>query len=169
MVDASTSEGDSRDTGSEQPAELAVSAKGKRSAGEDGEGAASSSDDSSGETRSATVTRNVAPVYHSAEMLGRRPIPLHAVVPNYPAGVDDLSGKVTLVLLINENGTVDSATALSSDLPLVFDEEAILAFSRARYAPALIAEKPVRARFIVEIRFEAGGISTVSHQKSVRP
>lgn len=164
-VDASTSEGDAREqANTAQPTELAISEKGKSNAGGDGEGVASDSGDSSGKTRSATITREVAPVYYSAEMLGRRPIPLHAVAPNYPAGVEGVSGKVTLVLFISEKGAVDNAAILSSNLPVAFEDEARLAFSQARYAPGLIAGKPVGAKFVVEVRFEAGGSSSVSPQ-----
>ncbi len=165
-VDASTAESEKKpDANDAEPTELAVSEKGARSPGGEGPGPAVDSGGNAENTKSATVTREVAPVYYAAEMLGRRPIPLHAVTPNYPAGIDGVSGKVTLALYINEKGTVDNAVTQSSDLPVAFEEEALQAFARARYAPGLIAGKPVRATFIVEIAFDAGGNSTVAHRK----
>lgn len=165
-VDMSTAETEKKaDAIEAEPTELAVSEKGARYSGGDGQGPATDARDDSGKARSATVTREVAPVYYPAEMLGRRPIPLHAVVPNYPANIDGVSGRVTLALYVSEKGAVDKAVTLSSDLPVVFEEEALHAFSRARYAPGLIAGKPVRATFVVEIAFEAGGNPTVSHRK----
>ena len=171
-VDSSTVEGAAPENllNAEQTA-LAVSESGRAGSAADGEDSredqrpAQAASSSAGETPSATVTREVSPTYYAADVLGRRPIPLHPVVPKYPEGADGLSGKVRLVLFINENGGVDHASVLSSDLPAAFEMESVTAFSATRYAPGLIADKPVKARFVVEVAFDLSREAIVSRQK----
>ena len=109
--------------------------------------------------------RPAAPVYLTPGELGRRPIPLHPVAPNYPEGIDNVAGKVEIVLFINEAGTMDSVRVQSSNLPAVFEDEAMRAFLGARYSPGLVAGKPVRTRLVVEVLFEADRNSSVTHGK----
>lgn len=107
------------------------------------------------ESGSAGV-RTAPPRYYSAQWLGRRPIPLYAITPKYPSGIEGVSGKVSLLLLINENGGVDNVRVLRSEPPGVFDQESIIAFAKAKYAAGRIGKTSVRSRFVVEIKFDPG-------------
>jgi TonB family protein len=108
-------------------------------------------------TKTESIAKQLAaPHYYSAESLGRRPIPLYPITPKYPADVEGVAGRVTLALLINEKGAVDGFRVVFSEPPGVFEQESIIAFKKAKYAPGLIGGVPVKAQFVVDIRFDPG-------------
>lgn len=102
------------------------------------------------------ATIESAPKYYSAEWLERRPIPLFSIVPAYPPDIENVVGRVTLLLLINERGSVDSFRILFSEPPGIFDQESIIAFTQAKYSAGRIAGLPVKSQFVVDIRFDPG-------------
>ena len=61
------------------------------------------------------------------------------------------TGKVILLLLINEYGGVDSVATLEARPPGMFEGMARSAFASIRFSPALKDGKPVKSQKIVEI------------------
>ena len=61
------------------------------------------------------------------------------------------TGKVILLLLINENGGVDSVATLEARPPGMFEGMARGAFALVKFRPALKDGKPVKSQKIVEI------------------
>ena len=98
------------------------------------------------------------PWYYSARYLHRRPTPLRPIRPEYPKEEENTAGQVMVVLMINEQGTVDSYQLMESQPPGRFDEAVIEAFAHETYAPGLIANYPVKSQLLVEIRFEPGSL-----------
>jgi hypothetical protein len=96
------------------------------------------------------------PWYYTARYLHRRPTPLKPIRPNYPPFTSDIAGHVVLLLLINEQGTVDTHRFLQADPAVIFDETVVTAFIKERYAPGLISGHPVKSQLLVEVIFEPG-------------
>ncbi len=65
---------------------------------------------------------------------------------------------MVLPLLINEQGKVDTYRILEAEPSGIFDNEVVAAFTHERYAPGLIASRPVRSQLLVEVVFEPGAI-----------
>ena len=63
------------------------------------------------------------------------------------------SARVVLLVLINEQGGVDSVATLQSSPPGMFDDMARSAFAATRFSPALKDGKPVKSQKIVEILY----------------
>jgi len=96
------------------------------------------------------------PWYYSARYLHRRPTPLKPILPAYPKEEENTPGQVVLLLMINEQGTVDSYQVMESQPAGRFDDAVIAAFAHETYAPGLISGYPVKSQLLVEIRFEPG-------------
>jgi TonB family protein len=96
------------------------------------------------------------PWYYSARYLHRRPTPLRPITPAYPPTEENTAGHVTLQLMINEQGTVDSYQVMDSTPAGRFDEAVIAAFTHETYAPGLITGYPVKSQLIVDVMFEPG-------------
>lgn len=96
------------------------------------------------------------PWYYSARYLHRRPTPLKPILPAYPKEEENTPGQVVLLLMINEQGTVDSYQVMESQPAGRFDDAVIAAFAHETYAPGLITGYPVKSQLLVEIRFEPG-------------
>jgi TonB family protein len=99
------------------------------------------------------ASRVSSPYYYPAEWLDRRPVPLDTITPRYPLEIEGIAGKVRLLLLINENGGVDGYHILRSEPSGLFDEETIIAFAQARYAPGTKGGIPAKSQFVVEVEF----------------
>jgi hypothetical protein len=63
------------------------------------------------------------------------------------------TGRVILLLLINENGGVDSVATLAARPPGILEGMARDAFASVRFFPALKDGKPVKSQKIVEIDY----------------
>jgi TonB family protein len=96
------------------------------------------------------------PWYYSARYLHRRPTPLKPIRPAYPPFVGDLAGHVVLLMLINEQGTVDTHRIVKAEPAGIFDEAVVAAFIKERYAPGLITGRAVKSQLLVEVVFEPG-------------
>lgn len=96
------------------------------------------------------------PWYYPARYLHRRPTPLKPIWPAYPEELATISGRVIILLLINDAGAVDQYRIESSEPPGVFDASVIAAFTAAQYAPALITGYRVKSQLIAEVSFEPG-------------
>lgn len=98
----------------------------------------------------------LGPWYYTAKWLHRRPTPLHPILPQYPPAAGQIAGRVRLLLLINEQGGLDSYRVQEASPAGVFEEATITAFTLARYAPGLITNHAVRSQLLVEVVFEPG-------------
>lgn len=98
----------------------------------------------------------LGPWYYTAKWLHRRPTPLHPILPQYPPAAGQIAGRVRLLLLINEQGGLDSYRVQEASPAGVFEEATLAAFTQARYAPGLITGYPVRSQLLVEVVFEPG-------------
>ena len=94
--------------------------------------------------------------YYAARYLHRRPTPLKPIRPDYPPLTNSLSGRVVLLMFINQQGGVDSHRLLESTPRGIFDEEVLKSFANERYAPGLISGYPVKSQLLVEVVFEPG-------------
>jgi protein TonB len=97
------------------------------------------------------------PTYYAARFLDEYPRPLSSVEPRYPvqAARDAVTGKVTLLLLIDENGTLNEISVVESSPATIFDEAALTAFRDVRFAPARKGGRAVRSRVLITVGFEA--------------
>jgi protein TonB len=97
------------------------------------------------------------PEFYPARMLDRFPKPVAEVELRYPdkAGSEDLSGTVTLLLLIDELGMVVKAAVVEADPPGYFEEAAIEAFRSVLFTPAERDGKVVKSRLVVQVSFDA--------------
>jgi periplasmic protein TonB len=97
------------------------------------------------------------PEFYPARMLDRFPKPVADVELRYPdqAGSEDLSGTVTLLLLIDELGMVVKASVVEADPPGYFEEAAIEAFRSILFTPAERDGKVVKSRLVVQVSFDA--------------
>lgn len=102
------------------------------------------------------------PWYYAARYLHRRPTPLKPIRPAYPSEAENISGRVVLLLLLNEQGTVDSYQVIDSQPPGRFDSTVIEAFSHETYAPGLITGYVVKSQLLVEVVFEPGTLPEAS-------
>jgi len=91
--------------------------------------------------------------YYTAREVDQRAVPLEEVPlfnPLYGPGPGS-TAKVILLLLINENGGVDSVATLESRQRGDFDSIARAAFGSIRFSPALKDGKPVKSQKVVEV------------------
>lgn len=109
------------------------------------------------------------PWYYPAKWLHRRPSPLKPIQPEYPVGFSEASGRVLLLLFINEEGTVDRHQLLSPTQEDAFAASAIRAFSAARYAPGMITGHVVRSQLLVDVTFEPGQTPSVGLPEDLPP
>lgn len=97
------------------------------------------------------------PTYYAARFLDEYPRPLSPVEPRYPvqAARDAVTGKVTLLLLIDENGVVNEISVVEANPEAIFDEAALAAFRGVRFAPARKDGRAVRSRVLITVGFES--------------
>lgn len=96
------------------------------------------------------------PWYYPAHNLHRHVTVLHPIEPKIPPGIGDLRGKVSMLLKVSPQGTVDSYEILDAEPPGIFEQSVIDAFSSELYAPGLIAGQAVRGLLHIEVNFEPG-------------
>lgn len=98
----------------------------------------------------------VGPWYYPARYLHRHPSPLKPIWPDYPTSAQELSGRVMILLLINEEGKVDQYRIQEAEPDGVFEPTVIRAFTEARYAPGVIAGMAVKSQLLAEVSFTPG-------------
>ncbi len=103
------------------------------------------------------------PTYYAARFLDEYPRPLSPVEPRYPerASRDDISGTVTLLLLIDETGTLNEITVVAATPGAIFDAAAMAAFRAMRFSPARKDGRAVRSRVLITVGFDAGKGATL--------
>jgi protein TonB len=100
----------------------------------------------------AATALPAAPDYALGIRLDPGPRPLDAIEPDYPDPYLR-EGTVVLRLLISETGHVDNVAVVRSEPSGVFEQAALDAFGKARFAPGLAAGTPVKSQITVEVRF----------------
>lgn len=97
------------------------------------------------------------PEFYPARQLDVLPRPLDDVALQYPetAADQDLSGRVVLLILIDELGMVVDASVVSADPPGVFEDAALESFRSVMFSPALRHGRAVKSRLPVEVNFDA--------------
>lgn len=86
-----------------------------------------------------------------------KPIPINVPRPEFPPSIRDFAGdgRVRVKLTIDESGQVVSAVILSG-MQDEFNEAALAAARRARFAPGTQCGNPVTAYFTIAMRFSSG-------------
>lgn len=93
--------------------------------------------------------------WYTVRQLDTQPRQLQPVQPVYPpqARRRGVEGAVKLMLKIDENGVVQEIRVEEGEPPGVFDVAALEAFRAARFSPAKINQRPVRAQVYVRVVF----------------
>jgi protein TonB len=94
-----------------------------------------------------------APDYAFGARLDPGPRPLEDIDPEYPDTIRLREGVVVLRLLISDTGHVDNVAVVRAEPRGIFEQAAIEAFSKARFAPGLAAGTPVKSQITVEVQF----------------
>ena len=96
--------------------------------------------------------------YYPARRLDVLPRPVQEVPLRYPdsAAFSDVSGTVTLLLLIDETGIVTDVQVLGADPPGYFEEAAAESFRGTLFVPGQREGRAVKSRLAVEVNFDAG-------------
>jgi protein TonB len=97
--------------------------------------------------------------YYSAREVDVLPRALRDIRPEYPGEADRrrLSGSVRLQLKLEADGRVSDVEVVESTPQGMFDESALAAFRQARFSPAQRNGRPVRARILIEVRYDYEG------------
>ena len=74
-----------------------------------------------------------------------------------------MSGRVTLLLLIDELGSVVEASVVEADPAGYFEEAAVDTFRGVLFSPGMRDGRPVKSRLVVEVAFEARTGSARGH------
>lgn len=98
------------------------------------------------------------PTFYPAKQLDVHPKALAPISPAYPdkAASDNVSGEVTLLLLIDETGKVRDLDVVDAKPEGHFEESALNAFRNTRWAPAQKDGRIVKARVLIRVRYESG-------------
>jgi protein TonB len=93
--------------------------------------------------------------WYEARDLDTYPRALSSLDTPYPTGAqtDAVRGTVTLLLSVDETGSVRDASVVSAELPGYFETSALKAARDAQFAPAEKDGHPVRSKIIVKLRF----------------
>jgi periplasmic protein TonB len=94
-----------------------------------------------------------APNYQLSGLLDPGPQPLDEITPEYPPRAGQQSGVVVLRLLVNEQGGVDNVAVVRSEPRGFFEESALEAYGRARFAPGRLLGLPVKSQLLIEVVF----------------
>ncbi len=108
-------------------------------------------------TAAIPIPQIVDPEYLPSRLLDVYPKPMAEVPMVYPdaAASLDVSGRVTLLLLIDELGSVVDATVVEADPAGYFEQAAVDTFRGVLFAPGMRDGRPVKSRLVVEVSFEA--------------
>ena len=98
------------------------------------------------------------PTFYPAKQVDIHPKALAPVNPVFPdkAANDNVSGEVTLLLLIDEAGKVRDLAVVDAKPEGYFEESALNAFRNTRWAPAQKDGRIVKSRVLIRVRYEMG-------------
>jgi TonB family protein len=93
--------------------------------------------------------------YYSSEQLTKKPLVVHEEDLESKETHDiKANGKIILLLFIDEQGYVRSAKIERSDLPDVFSDAAVKAFTKFRFSPGEIDGVAVKSSMRIEVKYE---------------
>jgi len=97
------------------------------------------------------------PTYYPARLLDEYPRPVVPVEPQYPsrAALNDVPGKVLLLLLIDETGRVNEVSVIEATPPGYFEEAALAVFRNVQFVPARKDGRAVRSRVVITVNYES--------------
>lgn len=95
------------------------------------------------------------PVYYPARQLDVYPALLEPINLVYPerAAREEVSGKVTVLLLIDDNGIVNDVSVVEAEPAGYFEEAARAAFSETRFTPARKNGRAVKSRVLISVSY----------------
>lgn len=95
------------------------------------------------------------PTYYPARQLDVYPALLEPISLPYPerAARTEVSGKVTVLLLIDERGMVNEVSVVEAEPAGYFEETTRAVFSETRFAPARKEGRPVRSRVLISVSY----------------
>ncbi|MDP2025215.1 energy transducer TonB [Sulfuriferula sp.] len=98
----------------------------------------------------------VDPTFYTAKEVDVHPRALIQIDPVYPLDATrrGIAGNVTLVLKLDETGAVQDVQVSDASPPGVFDQSALDAFHKARFAPAQKAGRAVKSLVVIKVRYE---------------
>ncbi len=110
---------------------------------------------------SVTMPLLADPTWYSAQQLDVYPRALGAVQPAYPgqAANAGIGGEVTLLLMVDEAGSVEEVAVAQAVPQGYFEAAAIAAFRTARFAPAQKDGRSVRSRILVRVSFDPASVA----------
>lgn len=96
------------------------------------------------------------PTYYPARELDVYPMPLARLRFEYPdvAARDQVSGKVQVMLLINEAGVTDDVSIVSAEPAGYFEDAAREVFKGVRFSPARKDGRAVKSRVLINVEFD---------------
>lgn len=97
------------------------------------------------------------PNYYPAKKLDQQPVPLQPITPIYPAEAVEanISGRVQVLLFIDENGVVRDISIVKAEPPGYFEGPVLEAFGNARFKPAMKNGRAVKSRMLNSVTFIA--------------
>ncbi len=98
------------------------------------------------------------------------PKPLTAIKAPFPprASDDQISGAVTLELIIDEHGAVGDVKVVEANPEGYFEDAAVETFKAARFSPAQKDGKPVRCRLAIKVDFDLDPNASESVARAIR-
>jgi len=98
----------------------------------------------------------VDPTFYTAKEVDVHPRALIQIDPVYPLDATrrGIAGSVTLTLRLDETGAVQDVQVSDASPPGVFDQSALDAFHKARFAPAQKAGRAVKSLVVIKVRYE---------------
>ena len=94
-------------------------------------------------------------MYYPALQLDVRPRSLTPITPEFPSNVAaNLSGRVVLLVLINENGNVDDASVVEAEPSGYFEASALMAIRNTRFDPGKRFGESVKSRVLIAVDFD---------------
>ncbi len=101
------------------------------------------------------------PVHYPARDLDVYPQALRPLTPVYPEAARDaqISGFVTLQVLIDESGRVTGTSVVDTAPDGVFEQAARDALANAAFYPARKDGRSVRSRILIKVEFDPAGVA----------
>ena len=94
-----------------------------------------------------------APDYLMGATLDPGPQPIGDIEPQYPETANLQEGTVVIRVLISDAGRVDNVAVVRAEPRGLFEEAALEAFGKARFAPARVSGQAVKSQMTVEVHF----------------
>lgn len=96
------------------------------------------------------------PTWYPAKQLDVHPSPLRPVRPAYPQKAEErgIEGYVVLLLLIDAQGEVKEISVAEANPEDYFEESALAAFRKVRFAPAQKNGRAVKSRVLIRVTYE---------------